>query len=80
MQQIDAVEFQKRLPSYLKQVEDGEIIRISARGRVFARLAPEQNEAEAAQERLALMRGSVITGNVLDPIEDAHWNADADHL
>lgn len=80
MLQIDAVEFQKCLPNYLKQVEAGEIIKISSQGRVFARLAPEQNDAETAQARLTLMRGSVIVGNILDPIEDTKWNADADHL
>lgn len=80
MLQVDAVEFQNCPQNYLKRVEDGEIIKISSQGRVFARLTPEQNNDEEARSRLALMRGSVIVGDILDPVEDACWYSDADHL
>ncbi|MBF0135182.1 MAG: hypothetical protein H7833_02335 [Magnetococcus sp. DMHC-1] len=80
MLQIDAVEFQENLPGYLKRVEHGEVIKIASHGRVFARLAPEQNDVDAARKRLALIQGTVIIGDILNPLEDSGWNSDADHL
>ncbi|MBF0627670.1 MAG: type II toxin-antitoxin system prevent-host-death family antitoxin [Magnetococcales bacterium] len=80
MQQIDAMEFQKHPAGFLNQVREGATIQILSQGRVFARLVPENREAELARARLSALRGSVIVGNILDPIIDVEWSADEDHL
>ncbi|MBF0294048.1 MAG: type II toxin-antitoxin system prevent-host-death family antitoxin [Magnetococcales bacterium] len=81
MMQIDTAEFQAHLPDYLRRVEEGEVIRLTSRGQVFARLAPEPNETDAARKRLAMLRGSVIVGDILAPLDEEHeWTGDEDHL
>ncbi|MBF0461651.1 MAG: hypothetical protein HQL87_09665 [Magnetococcales bacterium] len=50
------------------------------RSRECTRPVSEQKAAESARERLAAMRGTVIVGDILAPIEDVEWTADADNL
>ncbi|MDP7054763.1 MAG: hypothetical protein QGI61_11410 [Alphaproteobacteria bacterium] len=40
---------------------------------------PEQDEVKKASARLLKLRRTMITGNVVDPI-DAEWGGDADNL
>ncbi|MBF0177028.1 MAG: type II toxin-antitoxin system prevent-host-death family antitoxin [Magnetococcales bacterium] len=80
MLQVDTDEFQKCLPGYLKQVDDGTEIQISFQGRVVVRVVPVQKDADAARRRLESLRGSVIGGDVTSPLGDNDWTGDADHL
>lgn len=80
MLEINITELRKRLPSYLKRVCTGEEIKVISRGRVIARLVPEQDEAEAARQRLLALRGKGVVGDVISPIDGVNWNADEDHL
>ena len=80
MQEINITELRRNLPSYLKRVAGGEEIRITNRGRVLARIVPDESPAEEARKRLERLRGSVILGDILEPLENAGWTADADHL
>jgi prevent-host-death family protein len=80
MATVNVTEFRQHLPVYLKRVAAGEEIRITSRGKIIARLLPERNEAEAARERLAAVRGTMILDDVVSPIEEVEWSADEDHL
>jgi len=80
MIQVSVTDLRQHLPTYLKRVEAGEEIRITSRGRVVARIQPEQDPAEDARVWLESLRGSVILGDIISPLENSEWTADADNL
>jgi prevent-host-death family protein len=58
MQTVNTTEFRQRLPSYLRRAAAGEEIRITLRGRVIARLLPEEDGVAAARRRLEALHPS----------------------
>lgn len=82
MQRVNITEFRSNLPFYLQKVKTGTELQITSHGKSIARLVPEQDEVEKASARLLKLRGTMITGNVVDPIDpiDAEWRGDADNL
>jgi len=81
MADVNITELRQNLPNYLKQVERGEEIAVTVRGRVIAKLVPA-SEASAqmqARERLLALRGKVTLGDVVSPT-GAVWEADAGSL
>lgn len=81
MNAVNVTELRQRLPEYLKQVQNGEEIAISLHGKVIARLVPDQDVSarEAATRRLLALRGTMIVGDVMAPV-DAEWTGDENHL
>lgn len=81
MNTVNVTELRQHLPGYLKQVQAGEEIAISLHGRIIACLVPSciENEREAALNRLKALRGTVIAGDILEPL-DLEWTGDADNL
>ena len=79
MQQVKITDFRAHLPDFLKKVSNGEQIQITSHGKVIARLVPEFDEVEAAQNRLNELRGSMIIADIIEPLE-SEWSADADNL
>lgn len=79
MQRVNITEFRSNLPLYLQKVKTGVELQITSHGKSIARLVPEKDEVDKANARLSALRGTMITGNVLDPIE-AEWGGDADNL
>ena len=79
MQQVKITDFRAHLPDFLKKVSNGEQIQITSHGKVIARLIPEVDEVEAAQNRLNELRGSMIIADIIEPLE-SEWSADADNL
>lgn len=79
MQQVNITDLRAHLPDFLKQVSHGEHIKITSHGKIIARLIPDTDEVEAAQKRLDLLQGTMITGDILEPIETS-WSADIDNL
>ena len=77
---VNVTNLRQHLPAYLKRVEAGEEIRITSRGRVVARIQPEQDPAEDARLWLQSLRSSVTIGDIESPVEDIEWAADADNL
>jgi len=47
---------------------------------VVARIQPEQDPAEDARVWLESLRGRVILGDIISPLETPEWTADADNL
>ena len=80
MQEINVTELRKHLPSYLKRVARGEQIRVISNGKVLARIVPEDDPAAAARKRLEALRGTMVVGDIVTPIDDVEWSADEDHL
>jgi len=81
MARVNVTELRQHLSSYLQQVRNGEEIEITVHDKVIARLSPVQDQQEAAHQRLETLRGKgYIVGDIISPIEDVEWTADADHL
>ena len=81
MHSVNVTELRQHLPDYLKQVQQGAEIAITLHGKTIARIVPEHQETkrEAALKRLDALRGTVIVGNILEPL-NAEWTGDADNL
>ncbi|TXH03142.1 MAG: type II toxin-antitoxin system prevent-host-death family antitoxin [Candidatus Moraniibacteriota bacterium] len=79
MQQIAMTDFRQHLPTYLNRVAGGERFQITVRGKVVARIEPEQDQAEAALQRLIALRSQAIVGDLLQP-SDNQWSGDSDHV
>jgi len=77
---VNVTEFRKHLPAYLKRIQEGDEIQLTNRGKIIARIVPEEDEAEAARRRLLALQGKGTVGDVVSPIEDVEWSADADNL
>jgi prevent-host-death family protein len=81
MTRINVTELRQHLPSYLQQVHNGEEIEITVHDQVIARLSPVEDQQEAAHKRLETLRGKgYIVGDIVSPIEEVEWTADADHV
>jgi prevent-host-death family protein len=77
---VNVTEFRKYLPAYLKRVQQGDEIQLTNRGKVIARIVPEEDEVEAARKRLEAIRGTAIVGDIFGPIEGMEWTGDEDNL
>jgi len=74
MTSVNVTELRQHLPDYLKQVQQGEEIAITSHGKTIARLIPDKQESEreAALKRLEALRGTVIVGDIMAPL-DEEW-------
>lgn len=81
MNSVNVTQLRQHLPEYLKQVQLGEEITITLHGKTIARIVPEHQESkrEAALKRLEALRGTVIVGDILKPLNE-EWTGDADNL
>ncbi len=81
MNSVNVTELRQHLPDYLKQVQQGEEIAITLHGKTIARIVPDrkENAREAALKRLEALRGTMIVGDILAPL-DEEWTGDADNL
>ncbi len=81
MTSINVTELRRHLPEYLKQVQAGEEVIITVHGKAIARIVPDRKESEcdAALKRLDALRGTVIAGDILAPLNE-QWAGDADNL
>ena len=79
MQQVNVTELRNRLPHYMKQVQRGVEFLVTSHGKNIARLIPEVSAKKEAQNRLLELRGTMIKGDILEPI-GGEWSADADNL
>ncbi len=80
MEKINVTQLRQHLPDYLKKVSRGVSLQITNHGKVIARLMPEKEQSQAAQERLIALRGSMIMDDIIKPIGDQGWTADENNL
>ena len=80
MNLVNVTELRQHLPDYLKQVQQGEEI-ITLHGKNIARIIPDfqENKRDAALKRLDVLRGKIIVGDVVAPLNES-WTGDADNL
>jgi prevent-host-death family protein len=81
MNLVNVTDLRQRLPDYLKQVQQGEEIIITLHGKSIARIVPDSanNKRELALKRLEALRGKMLVGDVLSPLNE-EWTGDANHL
>ena len=79
MLQVKITDLRAHLPDFLKKVSNGEQIQITSHGKTIARIIPEIDHVDAAKKRLDALRGTMIIGDILQPL-DIEWSADADNL
>lgn len=72
---IGISEFRSNMSSYLKQVQEGQIIRLMNRGEEVARIVPPDYARYTARQELEALRETAKVGDVLLPIDEP-WSAD----
>lgn len=63
-------ELRTNLDNLLEQASLGKEIQITSHGKTIARLIPEIGQFEAATKRLETLRGTMIIGDILEPLEN----------
>lgn len=77
MREVNVTDLRNHLPAYLGEVQSGEELLVTSRGRVIARIVPARDERAAARERLMELRGRCRVSDVVSPIGEA-WEAQDD--
>lgn len=75
MAKVNVTELRQNLPEYLARVTAGEALEVTVRGKVIARIVPEEDRAAAARRRLKALRGKAKVGDVMSPSGE-RWNAE----
>ena len=75
MAKVNITELRQNLPTYIAKVGKGEEIEVVVRGKVIARIIPEQDHPQEARARLVALRKSAHVGDVLSPIDEV-WEAE----
>lgn len=70
MQRVSISDFRAHLPDFLHQVEAGETLIITSRGKEVARVLPPKEAQKQARKRLAELQKNVVIGDVLSPIHE----------
>ncbi len=76
---VNVSQLRQNLPEYLKKVQEGQEVEVTVRGKVVARIVPEQARRERARKKLAALRKTAKVGDVTAPV-NAGWTGDRDHL
>ena len=79
---VSVSEFRQHLPHYLKQVQLGEEVKVTNRGKVIARLVPDDhlNKQQQALDKLVAWRKDMVVHDVIDTSDLAEWSHDEDNL
>ena len=75
MSDVKITELRQNLPEYLAEVRKGKELRVTVRGKVIARIVPEQGVQSAARRRLAALRAKCKIGDVVSPTRE-RWAAE----
>ena len=75
MAKVKITELRQNLPAYLARAKTGEIVEVTVRGRVIARIVPEEDRQAAARKRLKALRKTARIGDIMSPSGEA-WNAE----
>jgi prevent-host-death family protein len=74
---VNITELRQNLPAYVARVREGETLEVTVRGRVIARIVPEQDRVAAARQRLKALRGKTrIKGDITKPSGE-RWDAES---
>ena len=69
-------DFRASMNAILQKVQSGEIVTLTSRGVVIAKLVPPDFAQIAARRKLEHLRQTAAVGDTLSPVEEEHhWNA-----
>lgn len=60
MKEVNVTALRRNLPDYLAQVEQGETLKVTLRGRVIAEITPPAPDADLSDAARARLRGSLL--------------------
>ena len=69
MNTIPVSELRANLMKVIKEIENGNVIRITSRGKVVAKLVPAGSSKEEAKNRLKEISKSAVIGDIVTPID-----------
>lgn len=75
MAKVNVTELRQNLPAYLARVRAGEPVEVTVRGRVIARIVPEEDRQAAARKWLKKLRKSARVGDIMSPSGEV-WDAE----
>lgn len=75
MPKVNITELRQNLPAYLARVRDGEAVEVTVRGRVIARIVPDEDRQAAARQWLKKLRKTARVGDIMSPSGEA-WDAE----
>jgi antitoxin (DNA-binding transcriptional repressor) of toxin-antitoxin stability system len=77
MKEVNVTELRQKLPAYLAQVQRGERVRVTSRGKVIAEISPPSADIDNAALARKLLRGSVVRYDepLAPAIDPAAWDA-----
>jgi prevent-host-death family protein len=71
---VGITEFRANMSRFLKRVQKGEIVLLTARGAEVAKLVPPDYAQSAARKELEVLRQTAVVGDVLSPLGES-WEA-----
>ena len=75
MPKVKITELRQNLPTYLARVKAGDTVEVTVRGRVIARIVPEEDRQAAARKRLRALRETARIGDIMSPSGEV-WDAE----
>jgi len=75
MPKVNITELRQNLPTYLARVKAGDTVEVTVRGRVIARIVPEEDRQAAARKWLKKLRKSARLGDIMSPSGES-WDAE----
>lgn len=75
MPKVKITELRQNLPTYLARVKAGDTVEVTVRGRVIARIVPEEDRQAAARKRLRALRKTARIGDIMSPSGEV-WDAE----
>ena len=75
MPKVKITELRRNLPTYLARVKAGDTVEVTVRGRVIARIVPEEDRQAAARKRLRALRKTARIGDIMSPSGEV-WDAE----
>ena len=75
MREVNVTELRNHLQLYLGQVQKGDELQVTLRGKVVARLVPGTGDRVAARNRLEALRRKCRVTDVVSPVEEV-WEVE----
>ncbi|MCG8338692.1 MAG: type II toxin-antitoxin system prevent-host-death family antitoxin [Proteobacteria bacterium] len=70
MEKVAVSEFRANMVGFLKKVENGEVISLTSRGHVVAKIIPPDDKAKDARKALKNLQQTAVVGDIISPIDE----------
>jgi len=75
MKAVKVTDLRTHLQEFLSQVQRGEPLAVTSRGKIIVRIVPAEDTQQAAKARLRQLRARAKVGDVVTPIAE-RWDAE----